>query len=92
MLAMGWADQSSGEVDEGAAQRLEEGRRTASQIRATTQQVYRGKEFAEEGERWDQAHKWSVAEWTEKRHWRRVRRDWGASSSGPSGSTQPGKR
>ena len=58
MLAMGWTDQSIGEIDEGAAQRLEEGRRTAEQIRATTQQVYRGKEFAEEGERWDTSGQW----------------------------------
>ena len=92
MKEMGWTEETIGEIDEVAARRLEEGRRTASQIRATTQQVYRGKEFAEEGERWDKAHKWSVAEWTEKRHWRNAKRTWGASSSGPSSSTHPGKR
>ena len=89
MQDQGWTERTIGEIDEGAAAPPDTGYRTKEQIRETTREVYRGKEFATEDEKWDKAYKWTAAEDSEYRHWKRAKKhlakgSWWQSSSSSS--------
>ena len=86
MKDQGWTERTIDEIDEGAAAPPDTGYRTKEQIRETTRDVYRGKEFASEDEKWDKAYKWTAAEDSEYRHWKRAKKhlakgSWWLSSS-----------
>ena len=88
MEEQGWTRRTIMEFDWGAVAPPDTGYRTGKQIQATTQRVYRGKEFAGKDEKWDKAQKWSISEWSEARNWKRAKQGWGPTPSQPSSSSR----
>ena len=74
MEEAGWNAVTIQEIDDGAAEVNQEGKRTSAQIYRTGRYVYRGKSFAAEDEKWDKAYQYGFDQISEYKHWQRAKK------------------